>query len=415
MNMKTQACVAAALLSLSLAISAQSPGWSQWRGSRRDGSVTFSAPAAWPERPTQVWKVKAGTGHGSPVISGSRVYLLSRVGEQEGMTAFDTANGRQVWQQLYDAPYQMNPAATAHGKGPKGTPVVDRGRVYALGISGMLSGFDAATGKVVWRHDFKKEFPVTAPEFGASMSPLVEGDLVIAHVGGPGHGALSAFDRTTGAQKWSWKGDGPAYASPIVATLGGVRQLITQTQSHVVGLSPADGRLLWKIPFTTEYEQNIITPVVAGDLLIYAGLSKPTTAVRIVQEGTGWKPQQVWQNAETPMYMSSPVVSRGVVYGLTHRNRGQFFALDLQSGKTLWTSAPRQAENAALAVTGDLIIATTTEGEIVVLRQGRNAFTVLKKYSVAESPIWAHPAFTTDAIVVKETEALSMWRFGGGA
>ena len=105
----------------------------------------------------------------------------------------------------------------------------------------------------------------------------------------------------------------------------------------MIGLSPSDGKLLWQIPFTTDYEQNIITPVVADGLLIYAGLNKPTTAMRIVNEGGAWKPQQVWQNADIPMYMSSPVAADGVLYGLTQRNRGQFFAVDVKTGKTLWT------------------------------------------------------------------------------
>ena len=390
---------------------AQTQEWNQWRGAGRDGLTRAAISKAWPERPEQVWKVTAGTGHASPVVAGGRVFLLSRVGEQEVITAYDAATGKQIWRDAYNAPYTMNSAATGHGKGPKGTPIVDRGRVYGLGISGILSAVDAATGKVAWRHDFKKDFPATSPDFGAAMSPMVDGPLLIAHVGGEKNGALIAFDRTTGAQKWSWKGDGPSYASPIIATLGGTRQLITQTQSNIVGLSPADGKLLWQIPFTTDYDQNIITPVVTGGMLIYAGLSKPTTAVRLVNEGGAWKPQQVWQNADIPMYMSSPVVANGVLYGLTQKNRGQFFAVDVTTGKTLWTGPPRQAENAALTAAGDAIVATTTEGELVVFKQGVKAFELVRKYSVAQSPIWAHPAFAAGGVLIKDAETLSLWKF----
>ena len=119
------------------------------------------------------------------------------------------------------------------------------------------------------------------PDFGASMSPIVDGEQLIAHVGGT-TGAIIAFNRATGARLWTWKADGPAYASPIIATFAGTRQLITQTRSHIVGLSPADGRELWRAPFTTEYQQNIITPVAAGGLLIYSGLSKPAIGARVV-------------------------------------------------------------------------------------------------------------------------------------
>ncbi|MEO5895148.1 MAG: PQQ-binding-like beta-propeller repeat protein [Vicinamibacterales bacterium] len=396
---------------LSVSAVSQAPDWNQWRGAKRDGSVSLRISAQWPDQPQQAWKVAAGAGHASPVVSGVRIYLLSRVGEQEALTAFDILTGKQAWRQTYDAPYQMNSAATSHGKGPKSTPVVDRGFIYTLGINGILSAFVATSGKPVWHHDFKKQFPTTAPDFGSSMSPIVDGELLIAHVGGIGNGAIVAFDRTTGAQKWSWKGDGPAYASPIIATFGVTRHLITQTQSNLVGISPADGRLLWKVPFTTDYEQNIITPVVSDGLLIYAGLAKPTVAVRLVQEAGAWKTQQVWENAEIPIYMSSPVAIGGVLYGLTQRNRGQFFAVDVKTGKTLWTSPPRQAESAALVASGPVVMATTTEGELVVFKQGRTAFELVKTYTVAASPIWAHPAFASNGIVVKDAETLSLWSF----
>src|SRR5918993_1706859 len=144
-----------AVLAAGTLVSAQAQDWNQWRGPRRDGVVpNFVPPATWPERPTQVWKVPAGVGHASPVVSGDRVYLFSRVGEQEVLTAYELSSGKQAWRQGYDAPYQMNPAATTHGKGPKSTPVIDRGRIFTLGISGILSAFDQATGKIAWRHDF---------------------------------------------------------------------------------------------------------------------------------------------------------------------------------------------------------------------------------------------------------------------
>lgn len=410
MRTRTAIVAAVALLSMSWP-DAQTREWRQWRGPARDGISSFTPPTTWPDTPKQVWKVEAGIGHSSPLVFANRVVLFSRVGDQEVISVYEAATGKQVWRNAYDAPYQMNPAATRHGKGPKATPVVDRGHIYTLGISGILSAVDASSGKVAWRHDFGKEFPSTAPVFGASMSPLVEGELLIAHVGGEKNGALIAVDRTSGARKWSWAGDGPAYASPIIATFDGVPQLITQTQSHVVGLLPSNGKLLWQIPFTTAYDQNIVTPIVVDGMVIYAGLSKPTTAVRLVQEAGSWKPQQVWQNSDIPMYMSSPVAANGVMYGLTHRNRGQFFAADVKTGKTLWTSPPRQAENAALTLARGIIVATTTEGELVVFKQGAKTFELVRKYTVADTPVWAHPGFVGNGILIKDAETLSLWRF----
>ena len=234
---------------------------------------------------------------------------------------------------------------------------------------------------------------------------------MIVHAGGIGNGAVLALDVTTGATKWSWKGDGPAYASPIVADIAGTRQIVTQSQRHIVGLSLADGRLLWEIPFTTELRAEHITPIVLNDVLIYGGINKPTTAVRVSMAAGKWQIAPVWQNADLPMYMSSPVESGGYLFGLTHRGRGQFFCLDPRTGKTMWTTRGREGENAALVTAGGLIMAMTTEGELVVLRSNAKVFEVVKRYTLAESAVWAHPALVAGGIVVKDADTLAYWVF----
>ena len=402
------------LLFLALAIS-ESVGafqdWPQWRGPARSGVVEgFKPPATWPDRPKQIWKVQAGAGHSSPVVVGGRVYLFSRMGEQESMSARDVASGKEVWRQAYDAPYQMNSAATTHGKGPKSTPVHDRGRLYTFGISGILTAWQAQDGHVVWRRDFRKEFPSTVPDFGVAMSPIVVSNLVVVHAGGSGNGAVMALDPSSGITKWTWKGDGPAYASPIVATFAGTPQIVTQTQRHLVSLA-LDGKLRWQLPFETEYAQNSITPIAAGDLLIYGGVSKPTTAIKPALVAGKWQIPQVWQNPDVPTYMSTPVESGGYLFGLTHRNRGQFFCLDLKTGKTMWTTKGREGENAALMTAAGLVLAMTTEGELQILRNDPKAPDVVKRYTLAESPVWAHPAFVNGGIIVKDADSLAFWSF----
>ena len=409
LNQRSLAVLCAALLS---SISLLAQDWPQWRGPSRTGAaVGVTLPASWPDRPKQVWKVQVGAGHSSPVVAAGRVYLLSRSGEQETASARDLATGKEVWRVAYDAPYQMNSAATAHGKGPKSTPAYDRGRLYTFGIGGILSAWEGKDGRLLWRRDFKKEFPSTTPDFGVAMSPLVSGNLLIVHAGGTGNGALLALDLASGATTWAWKGDGPAYASPVVADFGATKQIVTQSQRHVVGVSLTDGRLLWEIPFVTDYEQNSITPVVVNDLLIYSGLNKPTTAVRISAAQGKWQITPAWENADLPMYMSTSVESGGYLYGLTHRNRGQFFCVEARTGKTMWTTKGREGENAAFVTAGGLVMALTTEGELVIFRGNPKAFEPVKRYTLAESAVWAHPAVVANGVVVKDAETLAYWTF----
>jgi outer membrane protein assembly factor BamB len=372
----------------------------------RDGVATMIAPTTWPGTLTKRWQVPAGAGHSSPVIAGDRVVVHARQGAREVTRALDLATGRELWRSDYDAPYTMNPAATAHGPGPKSTPTIAAGRVFTFGISGILSAHDLDTGKLLWR----TPKPATPPDFGVAMSPLVEGSLVVAH-GSANEGGLAAFDAASGTVRWRWTGDGPAYASPIAADIAGQRHVITQTQRSVIGVNPADGQLLWRIPFTTSYEQNSVTPVLLRDTVVYAGLDNPTTLARVVRQGSGWTTQPVWRNEQAPMYMSTPVVSGTTLFGLSHRNRGQFVALDLATGRTLWTTPGREGDNASLAIAGDYLLVTTTNGELIVARPSAARFEEVRRYRVAESAVWAHPAFARGAVVVKDVDGVICWSF----
>lgn len=385
--------------------------WPQWRGPNRDGvAVGFQAHAGWPRALRRMWQVAAGAGHASPVESDGRVYVFSREGDDEVLVARDLALGREIWRQSQPAPYSVHPAATEHGKGPKATPVAVDGRVFTLGISGTLSAVDAATGRLAWRKEFSKEFRATSPDYGAAASPAVDAGLVLVPVGGRDEGAFAAFDATTGAVRWMTRGDGPAYASPVVATLAGARQIVTQTQSRVVGLAAASGERLWEIPFATAYDQNAVTPVVDGDLVIYSGLEKGVAAVKIVRSGGGFAAQPAWHNTDVSSYLSSPVSSGGRLYGFSHRNKGQFFALDAASGRTLWLSEGRQGESASVVVCGGDVLFLTTEGRLFVVRADAASFSPVATYTVAETPVWAHPALVGSALVVKDSASLVLWR-----
>ncbi len=382
--------------------------WPQWRGPARDGvAAAFTAPASWPAQLTKKWAVTVGAGHASPVVAGNRVILHSRVGNREIVATYELTSGKPLWQDAVDAPYTMNPAATGHGPGPKSTPTVADGRVFTFGISGIFSAHDLNSGKLLWR----KVAPKNPPEFGTATSPLVDGTQVIAFLGGQGSGALTAMDVATGAVKWQWTGDGPAYASPIIATFSGVRHVVTQSQNKFVGVDAREGRLLWELPIKTPYEQNSVTPLIAGDRLIYAGLENPTIAVRLVSTQGKWSAQQVWSNDQVSMYMSSPALSGTALFGLSTKNRGQFFAIDVASGKTLWLSKGREAENASIVRAGEYLLMATTNSELVVVKANPARYEEVKRYTVADSAMWAHPAFTGRTIIVKDVDTLIAWGF----
>jgi outer membrane protein assembly factor BamB len=401
--------VSAALMTLvaTATVEAISQNWPQWRGPGRDGSISVALPAQWPEALKKRWEIPVGAGYASPVVSGNRVVVLAREGDQEIVRALDIESGKEIWRASYPAPFVVNPAAQLHGPGPKSTPAIADGRAFTFGIGGILSAFDLATGKLIWRIPA----PEVLPQYGTATSPLIDGTSVIVHVGGDGNGALTSFDAATGKSRWQWKGDGPGSGSPIIATLGGVRQVIAQTQKFLVGVNALNGALLWQLPFTTDFDQNAFTPIVFQDLVINGGLDQPLTAIRPKLDGGKWIAETVWSNLQSPMFMSSPVLIGDTIYGLTMRSKGQFVAIDAASGKTLWNTQGREGENASMMRSDSLLLASTTEGQLVVARANPQKYEEVRRYQIAESAVWAHPAITGNSIIVKDVDKVICWSF----
>ena len=380
--------------------------WPQWRGQNRDGAVTaFTEPTSWPDGLTEQWKIEVGLGYATPLLVGDRIYLFTREGDDEVMRALDAGSGDVIWRTSYLAPFNMNPATARHRQGPKSTPAFADGRLFALGISGIVTAFDAATGRQLWQE------PATSvqPLFHTGMSPVVEGNLVIFHIGGHDGGAITAFDVATGDVRWSWDGDGPAYGSPLVVELAGTRQAVTFTQDHLVGVSVETGALLWRRPYTTSSDTTSQTPILHRDTVIETGRGNGITAFRVVRQGNGWTTEDVWHTDEVSLHMTNGVVIDGVLFGLSHLNSGQYFGLDLDTGQVLWRSNPRQAENAAIVRAGDTIFSLEADAELVVLRHSRTGFEPIQRYDVATSETWAQPTISGNRLFVKDVSSLTLW------
>jgi len=402
--------VALALSSVSFSLDAQrATDWTQWRGPNRDGSAPFTAPQSWPEQLTQRWKVEVGTGYATPIVVGNRVYVFARQGQNELMMALDADTGKEIWKNPgYAAVFTMQSATTAHGPGPKSTPVFSDGKLFTIGMTGVVTAWDAATGKQLWQKPGNTDnMPVFTTH---AFSPLVHSGLVIFHLGGDAGGALTAFDVTTGAEKWSWKGDGPGYGSPVLANFAGTSQAITITQQKLVSVDAASGALLWERPWVSPNKTNSITPVVYGQTVIVSGNGDPTTQFSVTRKDGKWLVQPTWTNADIPMRMSNPVLAGDTLYGMSTRNSGQYFAVDAKTGKTLWLSEGRQAGNVSMATAGSLVLSLESDGELVILRNSQTAFEPVKRYKLSEAETWPQGVYAGNRILVKDVTTLGMWK-----
>jgi outer membrane protein assembly factor BamB len=391
-------------------ISIDAAQWPQWRGPNRDGVAT-AAVTSWPEKLSRKWTQSAGEGYSSPVIEGGRVFVHSREDPEEIVTAYELDSGEQVWTMRYEAPFNKNKYAMQMARGPFSTPLAAGGRVYTLGATAVLSAFDAATGGLKWRKDYSKEIDTSKLFTGTAMSPILTGGMLIVHVGDDSEGAVRAYDPATGAEKWTLSGHGPGYASPVPLIVAGTWQIATMTDKAVVGIETATGKLLWSIPFPDEWNENIVTPTSAGDVLVVSGTRKGTFGYQIEKNGEAWTPRQLWHNAELPMYMSSPVADGSFIYGFSNRRKGQLFCLDARTGAAKWTTEGRAGQNASITSVGSNLLVLTTDGDLLVVRRSPEQFEELRRYKVADSPVWAHLALAPNTLVIRDASSVSAWSF----
>ena len=393
----------AAVLAASCAAAglAQSPlDYTQWRGNNRDGGASgFVEPKVWPEKLTRRWKVEVGEGYGTPLVIGGTVYVFTRREGQEVLTAIAAESGRELWRTGYEAPYEPSPPTAVHGSGPKATPLFHEGKVFTVGVSGIVAAFDAGSGKLLWR----TAAPSEVPYFSASSSLAGDAGIVIGHPGN--YGPLTAFDSRTGTVKWT-AGDAGLYASPIVAGLSGTRQIVSATQKTIVGVSLPEGKVLWQHPFANN---GAVTPVLHRDTIIISGLNLGVAAIRPVKRDGQWIVEPVWENKDASMYLSNPVVIDDVLFGLSHRASGQYFAIDATTGKTHWLGPPRQAANTAVVKAGRILFLLNDTAELIVTRGSRSGLTPFKTYTVADSATWAQPAISGHRLFVKDVSSLSLW------
>ncbi|MBM3499762.1 MAG: hypothetical protein FJX74_13965 [Armatimonadetes bacterium] len=373
--------------------------WPQWRGPNRDGRVEgYLLPGTPPSGLAEAWSVAVGAGDATPALVGDRLYVFTRQGDEEVTTCLSAADGSKVWEDRYAAAAVVG--AGARHPGPRSSPAVAEGKVVTLGVAGIVSCLDAATGAVAWRKD---PFPNVVPMFFTSSSPLIADGMAVAFLGGQGDGALMAFDLATGEVAWQCADEAAEYGSPVVATLAGTRQIVTLSEASVFGVDAADGTLLWRIPFpVARRSYNSATPIVSGDTVIYAGSGRGTHAVRIEKQGDVFTPVAVWTNAEVAPQFATPVLEGGLLFGMS--DAGNLYCLNAGTGATAWVDANPVGQGGfgSLVSLGEVIVALPSTGEVIAIEATGEACTEVGRFRVADTPTYAHPVITAGGVYIKD-------------
>jgi outer membrane protein assembly factor BamB len=408
------------LLVSALALAALHPGggttdWPQYHGSASDRTTAgpFGAQGFPAAGPASAWKVPLGDGFSSFVVQGGRAYTLVGRREEgkvrEVLLALDAASGKELWSAPLGAlEYDGGGGAGADGNdggdGPRTTPSVIDGRVYALDANLGLFCFEAAGGKALWQHDLRAEFGGRMIQWQNGASPLVEGELVFVSGGGPDE-SLLAFDRKTGEVAWARGDEKMTHATPVAATIQGVRQVLFFVQAGLIAVEPSTGAELWRTEFPYR-TSTAASPVVSGDIVYCsAGYGVGAAAWRIDKKGAALQPELLWRASNKLInHWSTPVVKDGHLYGMfsfKEYGKGPLKCVELATGTEKWSHDGFGPGNCIRV--GDTLVALSDGGEVVLVAADPAGYREHARADVLAGKCWSMPAFSDGALYVRST------------
>lgn len=356
----------------------------------------------WARDPPKVlWRRPVGRGWSGFAVSGTSAVTQEQHSAEERVVSYELSSGRAQWASRQVAHY----ANALAGEGPRATPTIAEGRIYAMGGTGILTVLDLESGELVWKRDVLRDAEAKLQVWGKSDSPLVVGDRVIVHAGEGRGTSLVAYYATDGSLAWMSGKAGAGYASPTLLTLAGVEQVVSFNHSSVSGHDPSDGRLLWEETWSGS-QPNVSQPLLipADRLLVSAGYGVGSKLIRIVSLRDGrLEAELVWESLRLKAKFANLVYHDGFVYGL---DDGILVCLDPENGRRRWKGG-RYGHGQVILV-GELLLVQTEHGEIVLVNPTPGRLDELTRFRIMDAKIWNPPALAGHYLLVRNDEEAAL-------
>ena len=375
-------------------------GWSGFRGPQRDSVVHgVKIKTDWSATPpVQMWRRPVGPAWSSFAVYNGRLYTQEQRGEEEDVACYDLNTGKPVWKHSDAARfYESN-----GGPGPRATPTLNNGRVYAQGATGIVNVLDATTGTVVWTRNSVSDTGAKVPGWGIAGSPLVVNDLVIVAASG----TLVAYDVANGNPRWLGPTGGVGYSSPQLVTIAGVQQVVLLNSNGAISVSLADGKLLWEHKWEGV---PIVQPGVApnGDLLVSVSESSGLRRLAVAQAAGGWTVQERWTSEDIYPWFNDFVVHKGYAFGF---NGSSLVCVNLEDGKLKWKGKRYGYGQLILLPDDDVLLIVSEQGEIALAKAAPDQFTELAHFPALEGKTWNHPVLVGNVLLVRNDHEMAAFR-----
>ena len=379
-------CLSAVVVTSTAGAAASTSDWPQWRGPERSGvSRERGLLKQWPAGgPKLVWQVDdIGDGYSTPVVVGSRIYLMSNRGmENEFVQALSSKDGKPVWTTRVGN--VGNPEQNPRYPKARSTPTVDGDFIYALGSDGDLVCLEAKGGRVRWQKSLRKDFGGQPGEWAYAESPLVDGDAVVVTPGGA-EATMVALNKKTGAVMWKSAvpgGDPAGYASAIVVQGGGHKQYVQLLSKGLVGVDAKTGQFLWRYKDVAKGPAQYFTPV-GRDGYVYCGaLGVGGGLVRFKPDGGGVAAEQVYFTRGLPNGIGGAVLVGDYLYGTEVTQ--QLLAVEFTTGKVKWKAD--KFGWASVASADGLLFLHNVNGEVALVEATPEGFREKGKFTPPAPP-----------------------------
>jgi outer membrane protein assembly factor BamB len=398
------------LLALAVfAVPVMGEDWPCWRGPRLDGIVRETGLLKqWPkDGPRQLWQVKLSGGFSAVVVADGKLFTQTKEENQEVVVCMEAATGRECWRYRYDCDYSAHPTFTGGGMpssrtGPRATPVVDGGRVYSLGATGILHCLEAKTGKKVWQQDLLKIAERTCPSHGFCGCPLVVGECVFVEMGGTNGKSIAALNKHDGSVVWQALDDPIGQATPVWVEAGSSSQIIFFTGAGAIGVTPQNGKLLWRYPWKTRFDLNIATPIYAdGQVFVSSNYGSGGAVFRL---GDNREPETIWKSQAMQNHISTSVLYEGYLYGFSEQ---RLRCVDFRTGAVKWDKIG--LGKGTLVVADGRLIVLGDHGQLVLARASPTAYSEISRSQIFDKDTltWTVPVVSGGHLFLRSQNALA--------
>ena len=382
--------------------------WPQFLGPNRNGiSQETGLIDRWPAGgPKEVWRVSGGVGMSGLVISRGRlVTLVQKDGEQQ-LVSLDALTGKTVWEQPLAPEYQ-----NGMGNGPRATPAISGELIFSYTGEGILSAVNFASGKIVWTHNIVEELGGQVADYGMASSPLIIDNRVHVTVGAP-NATVAAFDAATGKLVWKSGEDPAGYSSPTLLNVGGRSQLVVYSGASVLGLSPDNGTLLWRHPYETNFDCNIVTPLAVKDqVFVSSGENHGSVLLSLKPKGNKFEVGEVWKSQGPKSVLrnewQTSILHDGFLYGFDNVGAAgpvtHLTCVNAATGERAWQEL-RFGKGNLIAADGKLFM-TTMNGELVVAKISSKGYEEIGRAEVLKQTRQA-PALSNGLLYLRDNDEI---------